>query len=506
MDAVIVSDCSNGDNNVFLYRYLGPYKVAHACRSQGYSAQVIDYVMSMDYDTLLGYLRKFVDKNTKMVALSATFLCQVPARWKDGTWSRAPEHVVRALRQIKIEFPQAKYVIGGYMAEHLDNFGFADCRVLSNSEAIMTELINYFAGVGEEPQFKLQKPSWKKSPGLEKMYYAPRNVIYNIESDNFRFVEQDCIVEGETLPIEVSRGCMFKCKFCNHENLGRPKLDYLRSMDCIRDELVNNYERWGVTNYYVLCDTFNDTEIKLKMWHEMVQSLPFKIRFGAYIRIDLIHRFPDTAHLLKEGGLYAAFHGLESLHPDASRIVGKAWSGKHAREYVPELYHNIWNKQVHQHLNFIVGLPGDSEESMKSTADWIIENQLESAQFGALSLVKGSFRHLSEFENNAEQYGYSFDDSKIEDANVESGNGSYNKYWKLDYIDFEGARLLALLLNRRIGSHIGPMNWNILSALSVGMPESKINVKRIQFSLGTYGTYKSNFIQRYLYKLSGISA
>ena len=134
MDAVIVSDCSNGENNTFIYRYIGPYKIAHVCRSQGYSAQVIDFVMSMDYDTLLGYLRKFVDHNTKMVALSATFLCQVPAKQSDGTWARAPEHVIKALRQIKLEFPQARYVLGGYMAEHLDGFGFIDCRVLSNAE------------------------------------------------------------------------------------------------------------------------------------------------------------------------------------------------------------------------------------------------------------------------------------------------------------------------------------------------------------------------------------
>lgn len=506
MDAVIVSDCSNGENNTFLYRYIGPYKIAHVCRSQGYSAQVIDFVMSMTYDTLLGYLRKFVNAETKMVALSATFLCQVPARQSDGSWARAPEHVIQALRQIKIEFPQAKYVLGGYMSEHLDGFGFIDCRVLSNAEAIMAELINYFAGVGEEPQYKLQKPSWKRAAGLEKMYYAPRNAVYNIETDNFSFHEQDCIVEGETLPLEVSRGCVFKCKFCNHENLGRPKLDYLRSMDCIRAELINNYERWGVTNYNVLCDTFNDTEIKLRRWHEMVTSLPFKIKFAAYIRVDLIHRFPDMAHLLQEGGLHAAFHGLESLHPEASRIVGKAWSGKHAREYIPELYHNIWGGQVHQHLNFIVGLPSDSIESMESTADWVIQNQLQSASFGELYLVKGSFRHLSEFERNAEQYGYTFDDTKIQDARVESGDGSYNKYWKLDYIDFEKARLVARSLNRRIGSHVGPMNWTILSALSVGMPESKINVKRIQFSLGTYATHKLAFIQRYLTKLNGISA
>ena len=65
----------------------------------------------------------------------------------------------------------------------------------------------------------------------------PINKTFSIETLGHKFIEQDCILPNETLPLEVSRGCIFKCSFCAFPLNGKTKLDYLRSPEYIKNEL-----------------------------------------------------------------------------------------------------------------------------------------------------------------------------------------------------------------------------------------------------------------------------
>ena len=319
-----------------------------------------------------------------------------------------PSHVLAVLNRLIDEFPKLEIVIGGYQARDATINRAIKKRfsvILEYGEDIFVEVLDYYKGKGKHPPFTLISKRW----GDYKVFKTPMNQKFNIETDSHLFTKEDCIIPNETLPIEISRGCIFKCKFCNHLMLGRGKLDYLRSMECIKNELVHNYENWKITNYYIICDTFNDTEYKMQEWHKMVTSLPFKISYTAYLRADLLEKFPDVPYLLAESGLFTAFHGIESLNPQASLAVGKGWSGKRAKDYVPHLYHNIWKKELHQTLSFIIGLPGDTRETIQDHLTWFEDNDLHHMAIHPLGIKNNALnKHLSEFDRNAEQYGYTF--------------------------------------------------------------------------------------------------
>ena len=460
MDVVFWNDCPYPKKNLGLvFRYSGPYKIAHYVRDNGFSAQVIDYVTNFTQDELLEFTLKFVNEETLALGISTTFISQHEYE-VDGSIARISEPMRNVLRIVKEKFPKLKIILGGHLSDKVSGWGLVDGVVTGYGEDIFLELLQHYKTGSTPPHFKLNTSLWSNK--IVRNYYEAESPKYNIEHDNFKFVKEDCILPNDTLPLELSRGCIFKCKFCAFPLLGRGKLDYLRSFECVKEELVYNYENFGVTNYYILCDTFNDTEYKVSEWHKMLTSLPFKINYTTYLRADLLHRFPDMIYQLKESGLLGAYHGLESLHPEASSIIGKGWSGKQAKDFIPELYHHRWGGQVAQHLNFIVGLPKDTSESMLDTIKWYKQNNLHSISFDPLSMsAPGASRYnaLSEFEKDSEKYGFTFD---------ENGN------WKNAEWDEASAISFAKDLNGLVKTQNKMNSWTIMSFLGLGFSKQEL--------------------------------
>ena len=487
MDVVLLNSGPNDGAQITPYRTLGAYKIAHAVRTAGYSAQVIDHIMFFSEEQLRQCIFKFVTSETAVLGVSTTFL-------QSPYGPHFPDHLINVLNEVSERFPNLKLVFGGYGTHFVHRIRYKNsiknpyAFILQYGEDTFVDVLNHIKGRGPEPKWTIAQSI--TTAKTIKEYRQPLVERFNIESDAFQFVEQDYIMPGETLPIEISRGCIFKCKFCNHLLLGRGKLDYLRKFELVQQEMQHNYERWGTTNYYVICDTFNDTEYKMQEWHRMVTSLPFKINFTAYLRADLLDRFPDVPHMLQESGLYSCYHGIESLGVNASQTIGKGWSGKSAREFLPKLYHEIWNKRVFQTLSFIVGLPGDTRESLLDTANWFNSNDMYNISWHPLGLSNTGVKHASEFERNAKSYGYTFQDPMN---------------WKNDYWDYRQAvdytkTVLSPATNPYNARH---GSWKILQLLQMGfthtdfLKENNLNWTRIaQDSRG------QEFIDQYVARLS----
>ena len=456
MTQIVLLTSGPSTGGVALYRTIGAYKIAHQCRKNGYTVQVIDHINFFTQEELTKLLEKFVDNDTLVLGLSTTFALEWPYR-------DMPPALINSINEIKSKFPNLKLIYGGYGLACVDNpttpvpYGV----IKEYGEDTFIDLLNFFTGKGSEPRYSLM---FNREGDPVRSYQSSRD-RFDIVNDDFKWHPDDGILKGEALPIEISRGCIFKCKFCNHLLLGRGKLDYLRDIELVREEMLYNYENWGTTRYYIICDTFNDTEVKMQAWHRMVTSLPFKIEYTGYIRADLLHRFPDVPYMLKETGLLSCFHGIESLGP-GSQAVGKGWSQASGREFLPELYHNIWKKEVHQTLAFIIGLPGDNRTIAMSWVDWFAKNDMYNMTPHMLGLhnpSSGSGVHLSEFDRNATKYGYTFP-------------YRHNDQWT--HPDWGTKRETLKFFNEEFLPAVAPHNarhgsWHILQLIQLGVPKWK---------------------------------
>lgn len=476
---------SQYDFNPVPQRSFGPYLLKHILQKQGYSSQVIDFCHEFTGEQIFNFVQKFVTEETLCVGLSSTFWSErnIYNKIYNDNQYPMPDNIYNAVKLIKNSFPNLKIILGGTRASVATLIEDVDAFFIGESEDTLIEVLDHWTKELPEPNFTIKEITNKK------IYQYPINKRFDIQYCDFKWALNDCINDGETLPIETARGCVFKCKFCAYPHLGKKKFDYIKSNELIKEHLIHNYNNFKITNYLIADDTFNDTEYKVDTFLEMVESLPFKINFVAFIRADLLHRFEGMAEKLQRAGLLSVFFGLESLNPDASHLVGKAWSGKHARTYLPHLLNNIWKRQVFELCSILVGLPGETKDDLESTLQWANENRIKIV-FIPLALYKLEENRptTSEFERNLEKYGFDFD---------EKGNW-FNKDWTKEEVN----EYFISLNNRRVVQNLGgfhfislmSLGYNIDGILSLTDAQNDVELKR----------RKKTFIDSYVDKLNAL--
>jgi len=221
------------------------------------------------------------------------------------------------------------------------------------------------------------------------------------------------------LSLEVGRGCRFKCKYCSYPLIGQKNInDYLKEADVLRDELMTNYEKHGTTRYYIIDDTFNDSVQKVKYFLDVVKSLPFKISYWCYLRLDLLMAFPEMIPMLKESGLIQCYFGIETFNHKAGKAVGKGGDPDKLKQTLYECK-RIWGDEVNIQAGFIVGLPYEDSESVMKTSEWLCKPDcpIDIKWVFPLSIGHGDhevmkYTYRSEFDKNSHLYGYSIPDKK----------------------------------------------------------------------------------------------
>jgi hypothetical protein len=137
--------------------------------------------------------------------------------------------------------------------------------------------------------------------------------------------------------------------------------------------------------------------------------LPFKPKFWAYIRFDLIDAHPEQAQLLYDIGVKAAMHGFETWNDETSKVIRK---GNRLRKINGmRIAKKIWKDEVFINCFYIVGLPKDNAKDVYEFVDfWKNEGYkyIDSITSFPLYLrdLNSEYAILSEIEKNKEMYGY----------------------------------------------------------------------------------------------------
>ncbi|MEM4260986.1 MAG: radical SAM protein, partial [Candidatus Woesearchaeota archaeon] len=187
--------------------------------------------------------------------------------------------------------------------------------------------------------------------------------------------ESDFIFKNEVLPIEISRGCIFDCTYCNLPIRGKKKLENIKTNNTLKEELIRNYELFNVNSYFFCDSTLNDSTQKLINLHSVILDLPFKIQFSSYLRLDLINAHQEQIDILKEMGLKFAVFGIGSLNEKSLKLIRKTFSRSKMENIMLRLKEK-WGNDVLTTGSFIYGLPAETPATLIDLEKWLIENSL----------------------------------------------------------------------------------------------------------------------------------
>lgn len=296
--------------------------------------------------------------------------------------------------EIKRRSPATPTVIGGYHAtvlpeRTLQEFGAFDYGVVGEGERAAVDLARSLAA-GERP---VDIPGLAHRAGGEVRINPGRPPLRNLDRLPFpawdllplrryqaHYRTDNRVLE---LPVNTGRGCRGRCRFC-----ARVSGDQIRrrSVDSIMDELEMDVGRYGAGAIVFFDETFTaDPELVDTLCRKMVAAgLPRHCYWLCMTRVDAVT--PALLRSMSAAGCRYVALGVESGDPAVLRRVGKPIDLDRARFVVSAA------QQAGMKVDtfFVLGLPGETTESIRRTVQYAVDLDPDWATFFTLIPYPGT--------------------------------------------------------------------------------------------------------------------
>ena len=455
-------------------RALGPFRLRTALEDAGYATKLIDYAPALSGSQLLELLEKLITPKTKVLGISASwFDKQIPNTnlWAEDSF----------FREFRTKYPQINIVLGGtaqftynVLHRNIDWFltGFSDISLI--------KLLDHLSGK------KVNLKYMKDSSGVKIIDSDVHYKVENMDDLETIFKKEDNFLPYQPLPIEIARGCIFKCSFCTHPFLGKKSYDYIRTAESLGSEFKRNYELFGTTRYFFADDTFNDSIEKIDRVKRAIDiaKLP-SFEFVGYIKPELLVTTPEMIPMLKDIGLRGAHFGVESLNLRARKVVGKGMAVQKIFDATEKLRSS---NNVKIHATFILGLPGDTSDDYDKWQSFMIENRnklFSSWRYITLRLTQSTTGlGYSLMEKDPAAYGYSV---------MPMPNSQHLKWTSDTGLTLDQCNVIEKTLNYQSSEFNKCAGWSLGTSWFLGVPPedienksfSELNLYRLAIVQGT---------------------
>tara|TARA_A100001011_G_C14317223_1_gene848544 strand:+ start:4199 stop:5695 length:1497 start_codon:yes stop_codon:yes gene_type:complete len=367
-------------------RSSGAHKLATYLRQHNYDIEVVDYIHRWKLEELQEFTRKRISDKLLFFGFSCTFFIDTDV-------------VHDFIKWLKQEYPNIPIVTGSQNAA-LESLK-CDWYCYGYGEYALLSLLEHFQGAPEPVHENRVINAYANYKAFPK------------DELEVEYEDRDHIHEREILLLEFARGCKFKCSFCSFPVLGA-KGNYIRNAQGVYDEMMRNYDKWGVTHYMVLDETFNDHSEKIKVYADACRKLPFKPKMTAYIRADLlVSKIQDWDNLI-DMGITSHFYGVESMNHKSAKSIGKGMQSGKIQDgllAVDEYFRK--NAGFYKgHISLIAGLPHETLDTLRETVSWLSNYWSHHSYHMNVLMIKDldnqppSLNHNSEMDKDWTKFGY----------------------------------------------------------------------------------------------------
>jgi radical SAM PhpK family P-methyltransferase len=200
---------------------------------------------------------------------------------------------------------------------------------------------------------------------MQRTKVAPENNSLDANAIDWRSFPDENL--GATIQTRTARSCAFKCSFCNYPT--RAGALTLLSIDVLEKELDSMLELGNVKNVVFIDDTFNVPFPRFKEICRMMIRRKYPFNWFSYFRCS--NSDEEAVELMAQSGCKGVFLGIESGSP---RILANMNKAATIEKYAQGIK---WLRQygIMTFGSFITGFPGETDETVRETVDFIKENK-----------------------------------------------------------------------------------------------------------------------------------
>lgn len=187
---------------------------------------------------------------------------------------------------------------------------------------------------------------------------------------------------GFWLPVQTSRGCIYKCPYCsvaafNHFKFRQMPIDYV--VACIK-----RGKELGYSNFTFIDDSIASDINHLKMLCEAI--IPLKIYWMTQCTITIAEH-PEILKLMAKSGCTVLSIGIESTNPESIASINKTFNNTlNYKRY----FKIIRSYGIDISTEMMIGLDGDTEDIYNEFTQFAIENNITLPRFYIATPVPGT--------------------------------------------------------------------------------------------------------------------
>ncbi len=209
-------------------------------------------------------------------------------------------------------------------------------------------------------------PAYEKLRGFPRDYHLPL----------FSYIQ----TPGATMI--TSRGCMYQCSYCDR-SVFQKGFRY-NSAAYIYEHMKYLRDRFRVRHVNIYDDLFTANRKRIIELCETLARRPLGMHFNCAVRVG--YTDDDLLRMLKSAGCLMVSLGIESADPE---MLERHKSGV-SLDDVRDTVRRIQQAGLRAKGLFMMGLPGETEESVKRTSDFIISLGLDDMNMAKFTPFPGA--------------------------------------------------------------------------------------------------------------------
>ncbi len=330
---------------------MGLAYIAAVLEREGVEVKILDLVVFPHSRELLkSVLKKFGPRIVGTTAVTMTF-----------------DNAINVIKEIKSIDPSIVTVMGG------PHVTFCAKETMS----LFPELDFIVLGEGEETIAELAEAvdEGRNVSGIEGIVFRVKSGIVDngprktrIDIDSLPLPARHLLPLGRYralgMPVSMttSRGCPFKCIFCVGRKMVGARVRY-RNPQNVVDEM-EHLAAFGFRQINVADDLFTSSENHcLKVCDEIIKR-GLKIKWTSFARVDTVSL--RVLARMREAGCHTVSFGVESGNRDILKRIKKGIT----LEQVTDAVKMCNEAEINPHASFILGLPGETPETLKETVEF----------------------------------------------------------------------------------------------------------------------------------------